>query len=122
MGSGIATSAACLLKAGDGVSLVFKELTADTNWNLLIGQAEAVVNTVCRYNYSDAYAALTSDAALILEDTVSNLAAINAIQYDMAGYTSRTEAEDMINVLRDSALRNLSLLRDKKVQDWINGA
>jgi hypothetical protein len=40
----------------------------------------------------------------------------------MAGYTSRTEAEDMINILRDGALRGLSLLKDKKVQDFMNGA
>lgn len=118
----MATSEACLLKAGDGVNLIFRKLDAEANWDILIAQAEAVVNSVCRYNYSDVYATLNSDAKLILEDTVTNLAAINAISYDMAGYTSRTEAEDMINVYRDGALRNLSILRDKKAQDWINAA
>lgn len=122
MGYGIATSAACLLKAGDGVSTDFKGADADTNWNILIGQAEAVVNCVARHNYSDTYASLTSDAALLLEEIVSNLAGIYAIQYDMAGYTSRTEAEDMVNILRDGALRGLALLRDVKTRTFINRA
>ena len=43
------------------------------------------------------------------------------IQYDFSGFTSRTEAEDMINVLRDAALRGMSILRDKKAQDFANG-
>jgi hypothetical protein len=40
----------------------------------------------------------------------------------MSGYTSRVEAEDMINVLRDASLRGLSILKDKKSQDFINGS
>jgi hypothetical protein len=37
----------------------------------------------------------------------------------MSGYTSRIEAEDLINVLRDAALRGLALLKDKKITDFI---
>ena len=40
----------------------------------------------------------------------------------MSAFTSRVEAEDMINVLRDAALRGLSLLRDKKQKVFINKA
>ena len=50
------------------------------------------------------------------------MAAIYVIQYDMSGYTSRVEAEDMVNILRDAALRGLALLRDKKVEDFMTGA
>jgi hypothetical protein len=32
------------------------------------------------------------------------------------------EAEDMVNILRDAALRGLAILRDKKNQDFITGA
>ncbi len=70
----------------------------------------------------DAYSGLNADVKLILEETVSNLAAIYCIQYDMSGYTSRGEAEDMISVLRDAAIRNLSLLKNKNKQDFINDA
>jgi hypothetical protein len=37
----------------------------------------------------------------------------------MSGFTSRVEAEDMINILRDGALRGLSILRDKKAQQFL---
>jgi len=36
-------------------------------------------------------------------------------------FSSRTSAEDMINILRDAALRGLSIIRDKKVVDFFNG-
>ena len=72
--------------------------------------------------FSDAYAALNVDVKGILKEVASDIAAIYVIQYDMSGFTSRIEAEDMINILRDAALRGLSILRDKKVQDFINGA
>jgi hypothetical protein len=65
---------------------------------------------------------LNADVKGLLKEAASDLAAIYVIQFDMSGYTSRTEAEDMINVLRDAALRALSLLRDKKVQDFMIGA
>ena len=85
-------------------------------------QAEALINTVTRFNWSDAYAGLNTDTKGILKEVASNIAAIYVIQYDMSGYTSRIEAEDMINVLRDAALRGLSLLRDKKAKEFIDNA
>jgi hypothetical protein len=62
------------------------------------------------------------DVKSILKGVGSDICAIYVIQWDMSGFTSRIEAEDMINVLRDAALRGLSILRDKKTQDFINGA
>jgi len=85
-------------------------------------QVESVINSLCRFNFSDAYAGLDVDVKGILKEVCSDLVAIYVIQYDMSGFTSRIEAEDMINILRDAALRGLSLLRDKKTQDFINGA
>lgn len=85
-------------------------------------QTESLINAVCRYNFSDNYATLNADVKGLLKEAASNIAAIYVIQYDMSGFSSRVEAEDMINILRDAALRALSLLRDKKVQDFINGA
>ena len=90
--------------------------------NNFVTQAESTINALIRYNFSDAYATLNADVRGILKEVASNLAAIYVIQYDLSGYTSRIEAEDMINVLRDAALRGLSLLRDKKTQDFITGA
>jgi len=58
----------------------------------------------------------------VLTQAASNLAAIYAISYDMSGFTTRGEAEDMINILRDSALRGMSILRDKKQQKFLEEA
>lgn len=90
--------------------------------NDYIAQAESVINNVCRFNFSDTYSTLNDDTRQLLKQVASDLAAIYVINYDMSGYSSRIEAEDMINVLRDSALRGLSLLRDKKVSDFISGS
>lgn len=118
MGYIMTTEAEIEQKSGAGVSATF-DTTMMTAANL---RAESTVNAVCRYNFSDDYAALNADVKGILSDVCSSLVAIEAISYDMSGYTTRTEAEDMINILRDGALRGLSLLRDKKVQDFMNGA
>jgi len=79
----------------------------------------STVSVLCRKNWVDDMPT-SSDVLGILSDVVSSLVAIEAIAYDMSGYTSRIEAEDMINVLRDGALRGLSILRDKKNQQFID--
>ena len=106
-------------KAGAGASATSK---AEAYTNDYIAQVESEINSMCRYNFSDNYGTLNADTKQILKACASNLAAIYVITYDMSGYTSRIEAESMINVLRDAALRQLSILRDKKTQDFINGS
>ena len=113
------TTAEVLRKAGANASATS---SAEAYTNDYVTQAESEINSVCRYNFSDDYAALDADVKGILKQAASNLAAIYVIQYDMSGFTSRTEAEDMINVLRDSYLRALSILRDKKAQEFMRTA
>ena len=113
------TTAEIARKAGAGASAT--SVTADYT-NDYVAQAESLINSICRYNFSDNYGTLNVDVKPILKEVASNLSAIYVINYDMSGYTTRTEAEDMINVLRDGALRGLSILKDKKVQDFVNGA
>lgn len=114
-----ATSDEILVKAGESVDATG---STEARINALCVQVESLINCVTRYNWSDAYATLNADVRGILSEVESNLVAIYLIQFNMAGYTTRIEAEDMINVLRDGALRGLSLLRDKKVQDFMTGA
>ena len=116
------SSGACVIKAGANVNSQFTGTSADNNWNRLISGAESFINVNCRNNFSDTYSTLSVDVKHLLDTIASNLAAIYAIQYDMSGYTSRSEAEDMINILRDGALFGLGLIRDKKPQDFIDGA
>ena len=67
--------------------------------NSFVGQAESYINTKTLYNWTDAYAALNADVKAILSDAASCLAAVYAISYNMAGFTSRQEALIMINIL-----------------------
>ena len=114
-----ATTAEVARKAGANASATS---VAEAYVNDFMTQVESLINSICRYNFSDAYSGLNADTKGILKEVASDLAAIYVIQYDMSGFTSRIEAEDMINILRDAALRGLSILRDKKVQDFMVGA
>lgn len=114
-----ATTAEVQRKAGSGASATSK---AEAYVNDYMTQVEAEINATCRYNFSDTYSALNADTKGLLKQAASNMAAIYVIVYDMSGYNSRIDAEDLINVLRDAALRNINLLKDKKVVDFINEA
>ena len=94
--------------------------TAETDaW---IVAAENLINCTARRVFavdSTAFTALPVTTKKLLTEVSSNIAAIYAVTYDMSGFTSRVEAEDMINIFRDAALRGLSILRDKKTQDFL---
>ena len=114
----LATLAECVDKAGALAS------TISTN-EILINQfaldAEAYICCVTRYNWVDAYSTLNTTVRRILTGLCTDLVAINAITYDMSGYTDITEAETMLNVYRESVMRGTSLLRDQKVKVFITG-
>ncbi len=114
----ITTSTAILNRAGLNVS----PAVSGAMLNEITSGAIATINNITRINYSNTYTTLNNDVKTILNEVASKLGAIDCITYDMSGYTSRIEAEDMINVLRDGVLRGLSLLRDKKTTDFIDGA
>ena len=115
--SGIfATTAEVSRKAGANAS---GTSNTEAYINDFMTQVESYINSVTRFNWSDAYTGLDVDSKGILKEVASNLAAIYVIQFDMSGFTTRSEAESMINVLRDGAQRGLSLLRDKKAKEFI---
>lgn len=83
---------------------------------------ESAINSTTRFNWSDAFTAgLNADVGGILTETGAAACAIKVITSDMDAI-GRNTAESMINVLRDTYLRNISILRDFKNQDFINGA
>ena len=110
MANTFASSGAVIEKAGANVSAAIPESAFD-NW---ITQAEAEASLFSRFDWVASSSAITAPGTKVIEDTVSTLAAISAVKFDMSGYTSRGEAESMITVLRDSALRKMQLIRDQK--------
>jgi len=101
-------------KAGAGASTAGKG-----NAEEYIKQAEGTICALTRRKFVSNYDNLTDNAKLILEEAASNLAAIYIITYDMSGYNTRIEAEDIINILRDTALRNISILSDSKTITYL---
>lgn len=113
------TSGAALMKCGPYVSTAITE----SMWNTWALSVDALINTTMRKNCSSTWTTYNAYLQPIFVETASSLMAIYAIQYDMSGYTSRKEAEDMITILRDNANKCLNLLQDKKVQDFLeNGS
>ena len=109
-------------KAGDNCSTT---AVAEAYVDDYTTQVESLINVIVRYNFSDNYATLNVDVKNILKEVASDLAAIYVLNYKPSGQDgalSRIEYEDRVNVLRDAALRGLSVLRDKKVETFINGA
>ena len=107
-------------RAGANVNATAINTTAT---DIYVLDIEAMINAMTRVNWSDLVTSgLNEDVEGILREAGACFAAIYAIQWDMSGFTSRVEAEDMINVLRDRALFAIAILRDKKVQKFMREA
>lgn len=113
-----ATSDEILVKAGEN----YDTSVTEARINALCVQVESYINCVTRYNWSDAYSGLNADVQGILSECESNLVAIYIIAYNMAGYSTRVEAEDMINILKVRANECLKLLTDQKTAQFIQEA
>ena len=114
-----ATTAEVQRKAGANASSVSN---VEAYINDFMTQAESLINTLSQFNWSDVYSALNVDTKAILKQVASALAAMDVINYDMSGFTSRAEAETMLDFLNNEANRGLSLLRDIKKRDFINAS
>ena len=121
MTSIMTTEAEVVQKLGDNISTGF----TDAMMTAAGLQGESMVNIVARFNFSDWFAGSPNvDVKGLLSDIVSSFVAIQGIAYKMSGQDgtkNRIEAEDQINILRDGMLRGLSIIRDKKAQDFITG-
>lgn len=112
-----ATSDEILVKAGENYDISVTEARI----NALCTQIESFINCTTRRNWSDAYATLNIDVKGLLSLAASNLVAMYIISYNLSAYHSRIEAETMLDVLRDGALKAIELLKTKEVEDFIDG-
>ena len=118
----VATSGAVLRKCGINVPSHFSGANAEANINPIILEAEAYLNDISRYNWISNWSSLNSGAALLGQEFVASIAAIEIIKYDMNSYTTRVEAEDMINVLAWRVHQIENHLRDQNTMSYIAGA
>lgn len=90
--------------------------------NSYIAQAESRINAETRYNWSDAYSGLNADVKGLLKEAASNLAAMYVINYDLSGFTTRAEAETMLDFLYQMYRDAIELLREWKVKEFVEDA
>lgn len=90
--------------------------------NQFMTEAESYINAVCHFNFSDVYTTLNVDIKGILKMWASSLAAMKVIQYDMGGFTSRTEAQTMLNVLWADAENCEELMKQKANTEFVRNA
>ena len=110
-------SGAVKLKAGANVnSTILANATGITQF---INQAESTISTITLKDWVAIYSTLTTETKKILEEVSSNLAAQYMIMYDMSGFTSRFEAETMLDVLNNGINRGLSVLRDDNQKTFL---
>ena len=112
----IVTEAEIALMAGENV-----DATGDTeaNHNILAAQAESYLSNLMGYNVVDNYASLNEDFKRMLSEWAARYSAITLISYNMAGFTTRQEAEDMIDVHAWRLLQVEELLKQQRVIDFL---
>ena len=98
-------------KAGANCSAVSK---AEAYTNVYVQEAEGMIMCQIREDFKTDYASLNDETKELLRRATSNLAAMMVIIYDMSGFTTRIEAEDMLNVLYSTAKDCLKCLADQK--------
>ncbi len=116
-----ATKAECDAKAGENVDLTG---WTEANINAWCLQVESFINITSRYDWSGKFTAaatttLSTSVWHLLGEAESNLVAIYGIQYNMSGFTTILEAEDMINILWARFQACIRLLQDQKVVDFM---
>lgn len=111
-----ATKAEIDLKVGEKVDSTGY---IETNINNACAQSESFINIKCRHNFSDTYSTLNADVKRILSEISACWVAVDFIAYNMAGYTSRVEAENMINLHWAKIQALLQVLIESKNITWM---
>ncbi len=110
----LALSGSAIVRAGTNVGLV-----PDDSWDDFIEAAEATIAGIVKYDVVGNWISLSgSSAAGLLTEYCERLAAIDGISYDMSGYNSPIEAENMITI-HWARLLEIQELLDEDTQNFI---
>jgi len=114
-----ATKAQCDAMAGENVDLTGYTEANINSWCL---EAESYINVLCKFNFSDHYSTLNADVKAILQEYEARYVAMSAISYNMAGFTTRSEGEDMIMVHSYRLEKIEEILKNQDKVTYIHGA
>ena len=109
------TSGAATERAGANVSDTIK--ADEAALNKFSDHAEGRIESESRRSWRENWGSVASGAQVLIGDIASALVAMDMINFDMSGYTSRQEAGTMLDVLDDRANKGLKILKDFKSND-----
>lgn len=115
----LCTEAEIAMFAGENVDTTG---ATEANRNAWVAQAESFLCVLSRKNWIDAYSALNADVKRILSEYCARFAAVGEITYNMAGFTTRIEAEDMLNIHLHRMAQIEKILEDQKAVTYMTGA
>lgn len=110
----LCTSGAVKLKAGANAATL-----TEAQYDIFIEQAEGFICSSARYDFVNNYSSISNIGKKFLEDAASSHAAISVINYDMSGFTSRMEAQTMLDVNYAKLVDCVNLLRDEKFKAFV---
>ena len=91
----------------------------DANHTILQDHAEAYLSNLLKFELSAAnWATLNATTKIIITEWAARFAANELIKYNMSGYSSIIEAEDMINVNAWRIIQIEKLLNNSSIQDF----
>ena len=79
---------------GANVNVAYNDTMQDSMGKM----AEGYLTTLMRYDIVTDWATLTGNAKAAITEFVARFIAVQGVAYDMSVYTSRIEAENMINI------------------------
>lgn len=112
----IVTVAEMQFQAGEN-----RDATGDVEANHIVLQddAEGYLSNLLKFNLSTGFTGLTAGIKNIITEWAARYAGMSLILFNMAGYTSRVEAEDMVNVHLARMKAIEELLGRPDVQDFL---
>lgn len=87
--------------------------------NSYINDAEGFICAESLYDWVTKYTSVSAIGKLFLANVTASLAAIYMINFNMSGYTSRTEAQTMLDILWTQVVESLNLLRDQQFRTFV---
>lgn len=91
----------------------------EANNNILMGQVEGYLSNLVQYDIVTNWATITATAKPIFSEYASRYCATALIAFNFAGFTSRIEGEDMINIHFARMRAIEKLLKEQDVKDFL---
>lgn len=110
----LCTSGAAIAKAGANKDIIFEQISGAPILAKWSDEAEGSLNAVTRRDWVALSGSTATNFKGVLSDAVSSDIGNRIINYNMGGYTSRLEAQTMLDVNRDNYMRCIDTLKDEK--------